>query len=311
MQVSSILLGLCLSTSVSAVLGAGSRLGAGIGAGAGASNSSSTGGACVGAGAVHMIVARASTEPAGEGIIGAVATMVKSSLPGSDSEAVVYPATLTQYQTSEASGVAAMMKLVQDYAARCPDSKMAVMGYSQGAHVAGDVMCGSSGMGIMGSTGASQALSADVAGNVVAMVLMGDPSHVPEETFNAGTAKNNGLFPRKNIASCPADKTVSYCDSRDTFCDSGMSVQVHLSYVKTYGTAAAKFITDKVSGQSTTSTSTGTSTSNNKTAKAASPFSGKGFDFNTKRASTGGAANLKSGAGWSMLIGFAGLGFLL
>jgi hypothetical protein len=33
---------------------------------------------------VHMIIARASTEPPGEGIIGAVATTVKSSVPGSD-----------------------------------------------------------------------------------------------------------------------------------------------------------------------------------------------------------------------------------
>lgn len=47
------------------------------------------------------------------------------------------------------------------------------------------------------------------------MVLMGDPSHVPAETFNAGTAKNNGLFARQNIAACPTEKTVSYCDNQD------------------------------------------------------------------------------------------------
>lgn len=104
---------------------------------------------CVGAGAVHMIVARASTEAPGEGIIGQVATMAKSALPGSDSEAVVYPATLTQYQSSEASGVAAMTKLVQDYAAKCPSSMIAVMRYSQGAQVAADVMCGTSETGLL------------------------------------------------------------------------------------------------------------------------------------------------------------------
>ncbi|CAD6449436.1 dd70816e-6f43-4ec8-bd81-e9146605face [Sclerotinia trifoliorum] len=350
MHSSSILLGLCLSTSASALFGSSSGLGRGSGLGAGsglaglfgggllggglgggagggldassglgaglsggAAASSGTGGTCVGAGAVHMIIARASTEPAGEGIIGSVATKVKAGLPGSDSEAVVYPATLGQYQTSQAAGVTAMKKLVQDYAARCPDSKMAVMGYSQGAHVSADVMCGSSGMGIMGSTGGSQALSADVAGKVVAMVLMGDPTHVPEETFNAGTSKKNGLFPRKNIASCPAEKSISYCDTGDTFCDSGMSVQVHLSYVTRYGTAAAKFITDKVSSQSTTTTSTTTapSTGDNKTEKAASPFSGTGFGFKAKRDSISGAANSKSGAGWSILIAFVGLGLLL
>lgn len=112
---------------------------------------------------VHMIVARASTEQPGQGIIGSVATQVQQAVPGSDSEAVDYPATLTDYLTSEASGVAAMTKLIQDYLTRCPSSKIALMGYSQvcsthgverriygmlmerqGAQVVGDTMCGTS-----------------------------------------------------------------------------------------------------------------------------------------------------------------------
>ncbi|KAA8571915.1 hypothetical protein EYC84_001864 [Monilinia fructicola] len=218
MHYSSIALGLSLTTLASA---------------AGYYPRASTGG-CVGDGAVHMIVARASTEPAGEGIIGSVATMVKKQLPGSDSEAV-------------------------------------------GANVAADVMCGSSGMGggmgmgfglgTMGAgSGATQGSS-----DVVAMVLMGDPTHVPTDSFNAGTSKKAGMFPRKNSANCPADKTVSYCDTGDTFCDSGMSTAVHLGYVTKYGTAAAKFITDKVSGSSTsTSTSNGTASSGGTSGAAAS-----------------------------------------
>jgi acetylxylan esterase len=80
---------------------------------------------------VHMIIARASTEAPGPGIIGAVATQVQQSVPGSDSEAVDYPATLTNYVASEASGVAAMQKLIESYVARCPNSKIALLGYSQ------------------------------------------------------------------------------------------------------------------------------------------------------------------------------------
>lgn len=91
-----------------------------------------------------MIVARASTEAPGEGIIGAVATKVQQTVPGSDSEAVEYPATLTNYQSSEASGVAGMLSLIQSYTTKCPNSKIALLGYSQGAQVAGDVMCGTS-----------------------------------------------------------------------------------------------------------------------------------------------------------------------
>lgn len=105
-----------------------------------AQNSSSA--ACVTGDSVHMIIARASLEPPGPGIIGQVATKVVQQLPGSDSEAVVYPATLANYTTSEAAGVAAMTALLTGYASRCPASKIVMMGYSQGAQVAADVMCG-------------------------------------------------------------------------------------------------------------------------------------------------------------------------
>jgi acetylxylan esterase len=80
---------------------------------------------------VHMIVARASTEKPGEGIIGAVATQVQQSVLGSDSEAVDYPATLANYEFSESAGVTAMRSLIQSYVARCPSSKIALLGYSQ------------------------------------------------------------------------------------------------------------------------------------------------------------------------------------
>lgn len=122
-----------------------------------ASNSSAANTTC--ATGVHMIVARASTEKPGEGIIGAVATQVQQQVPGSDSEAVDYPATLTNYTFSESAGVAAMNQLIKSYVARCPSSKIALLGYSQvtslslpakeemlildqGAQVVGDVMCG-------------------------------------------------------------------------------------------------------------------------------------------------------------------------
>lgn len=60
-----------------------------------------------------------------------MATAVQSAVPGSDSEAVDYPASITDYLGSEASGVAAMTKLVTAYASRCPDSKIGLLGYSQ------------------------------------------------------------------------------------------------------------------------------------------------------------------------------------
>jgi acetylxylan esterase len=122
-----------------------------------------------------MIVARASTEAPGQGIIGAVATSVQGMIPGSDSEAVDYPATLQNYNTSEPAGTTAMTKLITEYAARCPNSKIALLGYSQvcsprfttsvdidmvqGAQVVGDVMCGTSEKGFTATQPLDAALS--------------------------------------------------------------------------------------------------------------------------------------------------------
>ncbi|KAI6710008.1 hypothetical protein PZA11_001040 [Diplocarpon coronariae] len=206
-------------------------------------------GSCVPAGAVHMIVARGSNEAAGQGIIGQVATMVQNALPGSDSVAVNYPATIQNYQSSESQGVAAMKTLITDYVSRCPNSKIALLGYSQGGHISADTMCGSSSTSF-GSGSTSAPISATIAtNNIVAVIEMGDPSHVTGQPYNVGTSTKNGIYPRSNAASCQGKTyTQSYCDTGDTFCDSGNSIQVHLGYVQKYGSQAASYIQQKVKG---------------------------------------------------------------
>lgn len=80
---------------------------------------------------VHVIVARASTEQPGTGIIGAVARDVQAEVSGSDIAAVDYPALLKPYVPSQTNGVAALTRMVQEYAGRCPHTRMVLMGYSQ------------------------------------------------------------------------------------------------------------------------------------------------------------------------------------
>ena len=90
-------------------------------------------GACTTAGA-HFIVARASTEPPGTGIIGVIARRAARQLAGSDVVAVDYPAELSSlavYIESETQGVVEMTRLVNEYAVACPASKIVIMGYSQ------------------------------------------------------------------------------------------------------------------------------------------------------------------------------------
>lgn len=83
---------------------------------------------------------------------------------------------------------------------------------------------------------------------------MGDPTHVPGQPQDVGTSTKAGLFPRVNTAACGSSVAVmkSFCNDNDEFCDSGTSLQVHLSYVQAFGTEAAQFITSQVQGNATT-----------------------------------------------------------
>ncbi|KAF9465866.1 cutinase [Collybia nuda] len=184
---------------------------------------------------VHIITARASTESPGEGIIGDVVSgVVSRSKQTVSREAVDYPALLVPYESSEAAGVAAMKVLLARKTSACPNTKIVLMGYSQGAHVSGDVLQA-------GATGTNK---------VAAVVLMGDPAHVRGESFQKGTATLlNGLFARRSGAlNAFASKIASYCDIGDLFCASGTSTIIHLGYVTKYGTAAVSFVLNQIGG---------------------------------------------------------------
>ncbi|MBE7180130.1 MAG: cutinase family protein, partial [Terriglobus roseus] len=86
-------------------------------------------------------MARATNESAGEGAMKKIVTSVQAQLTGSTSEGVVYPASLDQ-PASNNQGNGNMTAQVTAYSKACPNSKIVLMGYSQGAQVLGDVVSG-------------------------------------------------------------------------------------------------------------------------------------------------------------------------
>lgn len=81
---------------------------------------------------VHMIVARGTTEAPGEGLTGQTADAIAAQIPGSDSVALVYPAsTYPSYASSEGTGTTAMTTAIVEYVTSCPDSKIVLLGWSQ------------------------------------------------------------------------------------------------------------------------------------------------------------------------------------
>jgi len=204
-----------------------------------------------GCAAVSIITARASTEAAGEGITGALVTQVVNASRQTVSRASVsYPATLNNYANSQRQGVNAAKTQLTNLVNACPNTKVVLLGYSQGANVVGDVLGGGGG----GSLGAANPPVADnIASHVVAEVTFGDPRHVVNgPNFNLGTADANGRFPRSGAQvqklNTFAGRIQAYCDNTDTFCDSGNNTNVHLTYLNRYQNQAANFILGRIGG---------------------------------------------------------------
>jgi hypothetical protein len=195
---------------------------------------------CTAPGAFHIIVARGSTEPQGEGELIQVSDMIEAAVPGSDSVAVVYPAQLLPYGSSEDAGVRAMTQLITQYVASCPNSRIVLLGYSQGGQIIGDVLGGA-------TYSDFPPLNAALGSKIAAAVMFGNPAHVSGKSYNAGTADDSGIFRRRDttVLDRYAGVLRSICDENDLFCDSGFSVSVHTSTVERNAASAAAFVISK------------------------------------------------------------------
>ena len=96
---------------------------------------------------LYILYARGTGEPQDTGMTHGISVDIAKRIPGSKVVPVVFPATFTAppYQDSVADGVKNMQERILQYAKDCPDGKMALLGYSQGAHVTMDSVCGGSG----------------------------------------------------------------------------------------------------------------------------------------------------------------------
>ena len=203
-----------------------------------------------GCAAVNLIVARASTESPGEGITQALATqIVDDSTQTVSQEAVVYPASLTNYTSSESQGVTNAEQELTTAVQNCPNQKEVLLGYSQGAEVSMDVIAGNS-----EASGTVAPVSTSISSHVVAIANFGDPGHVVGEPWDLGTATHAGLFPRGSSqlkllsAFGGSSKIAAWCDTNDPYCADGLNLEVHLTYLDRYQNAAASFVLGKIGG---------------------------------------------------------------
>lgn len=194
--------------------------------------------------AVHVIAARGSTELPGPGVIGSLVEKIQDTVTATVStSAVAYPALLKPYDYSTTAGDTAVEQELTAETQRCPDQKIVLVGYSQGAQIIGDALAGGGGAAGLGP--ATAPVPQSVAGHVTAVVQYGDPRHMPNLTFDKGTDHGaTGLFPRGADQSLtPFARIIqSYCDIGDPFCARGNQIAAHLDYTTKYNADAASFV---------------------------------------------------------------------
>lgn len=129
--------------------------------------------------AAHIIVTRGSTESIGNSILDPLAAAIASACPGTTIAANPYPALLDPYVASETAGLADLASLALGYASCCRPhrpggpgghrsgggggggggGRLVLLGYSQGAQITADFLCGASEVGFPAACG----YAADVA----------------------------------------------------------------------------------------------------------------------------------------------------
>ena len=193
---------------------------------------------------VELIGARATTERPGLGVLlTPLAQRLTRELPRTvRSTAVDYPASFN-YTSSVRQGVEALAGDLARTAAACAGTKFVLMGYSQGANVVGDAL---SGRTVRGRAAGQPAVSAELADRVSAVLLFGDPTFTAGESFNVTDGTRSGVFARgEGRLDTFADRTQSFCNRNDQFCQGGSSLAAHLDYAKSLD-EAAQFAEDQL-----------------------------------------------------------------
>ncbi|RWA09639.1 hypothetical protein EKO27_g5440, partial [Xylaria grammica] len=138
---------------------------------------------------VYVFGARETTAPAGYGTSGGLVNMVTAAYPDSQSSAIDYPACGGQaecggidYDSSANQGTTAVVSAVNDLNSQCPDTKIVLIGYSQGGQIMDNALCG----------GAGETLSGAALDAVKAAIFMGDPHNIAGLPYNVGTCTAGG-----------------------------------------------------------------------------------------------------------------------
>ncbi|KAK3213946.1 hypothetical protein GRF29_28g1558063 [Pseudopithomyces chartarum] len=141
---------------------------------------------------------------------------------------------------------------MQDYAERCPDSKLILFGYSQGASVALDILGGGGGAIYDCEQDSNPALDRSTVpgSHLLAAAVFGAPRRTANQTYSHGDGANyNGTAARteEQLAGLApySDVLREYCNYGDPICAPGtepMVVENHWSYFEKFQDEVAEWV---------------------------------------------------------------------
>ena len=177
---------------------------------------------------VEVVFARGTDEPPGVGQVGQafVGSLRQHTRKSVGSYGVNYPA--NKDFLAAAQGANDASQHVQQMANNCPNTKMVLGGYSQGAAVI-DIVTAAP----LAGFGFHDPLPAQAANHVAAVALFGNPSTRAGALMSAITPNFDG-------------KTIDLCNPGDPICSHGNQWKAHLSYVPGLTNQAAGFVASKV-----------------------------------------------------------------
>ncbi|KAI8307359.1 hypothetical protein K4K59_010950 [Colletotrichum sp. SAR11_240] len=136
---------------------------------------------------IHYFEARGTTLSYPGSLITVIDPLMEA-FPNSNYADIVYPATDETGSDSYFQGVANGAKQISEYAQSCPEATIVLLGYSQGAMVLGDILAGGGDNGILGNLTSPSIDASTVGKHIAAILLYGNPRHMPNQTYNVGNA---------------------------------------------------------------------------------------------------------------------------
>jgi cutinase len=170
---------------------------------------------------VEALFARGTFAPPGLGGTGKdFVNALRSKIGGKSlgTYAVVYPAS-TDFPTA-VDGIRDASNHVEQMVAACPDTKLVLAGYSQGAAVMGFVTANAVPGGV-DPADVPEPMPADVASHVAAVALLGKPDAQFMRSIDS---------PQVTIGPLYATKTIELCAPGDPICSEGDDGDAHTSY---------------------------------------------------------------------------------